>query len=376
MLELRKSANFMNVNKKLLENVIKHRKNTVDLLRTHVLDLDKLWWFEERRSGKSLLINELTQTNPDWIVVQLDLFTTLSIEDFINSYASACAQAFFKKLSQEEIVKESKKYYRHFLVNFKSDTGSDFTLSIQGSADSALKECLSAPQKFADAHKKQTLLIILDEAQQLSQLPESFITQFSTTLENNDFSYLFLSSKKNQIESLFSNPNSTLHNLAQRFVMKPLSEIEWRLLITNSFNDENIQIPQKTLNAIIDYAQNQSYYISLFVQRIENLYKQDPQSIQTKPQLFLDQLVNENESFFKELIDTLTSNQKKSLLILAKTKGENIYKTQITTEYNINKSSLERCIESFEKSNLIIKTLRGTFQFRNPLLRAWILNKF
>lgn len=376
MLELRKSANFMNVNKKLLENVIKHRQSTVDLLRSHVLDLDKLWWFEERRSGKSTLIEELKKTNPDWMIIQLDLFTILSIEDFINSYASACAQAFFKNLPQEEVVKESKKYYRHFSVKFQPENQTLFSLSFDGNSEVALKECLSAPQKFADTHKKTNLLIILDEAHQLSQLPETFLSNFAVTLENNDFSYLFLSSKKSQIEFLFSNANSVLHNLAQRFVMKPLSEIEWRLLITNSFTDENIQIPQKTLNSIIEFAQNQSYYISLFVQRIEQLHKQNPQSIQAKPQLFLEQLIEENESFFKELIDTLTANQKKALLILARTKGENIYKTQITTEYNINKSSLERCIESFEKSHLIIKTLRGTFQFRNPLLRAWILNKF
>lgn len=381
MLKLRKSAKYfiMSINKNLLTEIINYRSSEIEELISHIQDNNRLWWYEERRQGKSTLLNQIKIQHPQWKFIYLDLFPILNISDFITKYATTQAQELFKNLNTvPDVVRECKKYFKSFHPDVKFEQNLiTLSLKLEDGVDnsSVLKEVLNAPQKYADANKKETICVVFDDFPQINEISLDLINEFSQVLEAQDLPYIFLSSSKAKIESIFADSKSSLYNMAQRFVMKPLSESEWRLLIIQAFRDKGSMVPQKVINLIIEWSQGQAHYIFTFCKYIENLLNQNV-DLASNPEQFLNDIIAQEESFFKELFDTLTANQKKALLILARTKGENIYKAQITEEYAINKSSLERCVQSLEQNNIVVKTQRGILQFKNPILRAWLIKKF
>lgn len=369
----------MEINKNLLTEIIQYRSSEIEELISHIQDNNRVWWYEDRRQGKSTLINHIRNKHPEWKLIYLDLFPILNLSDFVNKYATLQAQELFKDFTTvPDVVRESKKYYKSFYPDVKID-GAKIYLNLKleegTEMQSAIKEVLAAPQKYADSNKRETICVIFDDFPQLSEISLDVLKSFSQILEDQDIPYIFLSSNKPKIESIFADEKSPLYNTAQRFVMKPLNENEWRLLIIQAFKEKSNLIPQKVINLIIEWSQGQAHYIFLFCNYIEALLNQNI-DLSLNPDQFLSDIINQEESFFKEMFDTLTVNQKKTLLILARTKGENIYKAQITEEYAINKSSLERCVQSLEQNNVVIKTQRGILQFKNPILRAWLIKKF
>lgn len=314
MIQLRKSAKYfiMKLNKSLINQIMNYRAKDLELLSSYLKEGHKLWWYEERRQGKKTLISGIRNNHPEWRIIYLDIFLLQNQEDFVLKYAAAQASQLFKEFtSVPDLVRECKKYFKSLYPKVSEKDGKiNLEFTLEGDIGSALKEVLSAPQKYADANKKENVVVILNDFEQIKNISLDLLNSFADILPEQDISYTFLSANKAAMEEFFSEGKSGLNNLAQRFTIRPFSEDEWRGIVMSAFEAETLKVPQKVTNLIIEWSQLQMHYIFQFCNRVVNLLDQAV-DLNTESERFLNELVQEEESFFKELFDNLTANQKK-----------------------------------------------------------------
>lgn len=350
---------------------MQEQETIVDYIKSH----NMCWLYSERRIGKTSLIKTIIEQNPDLKIIYFDFFLALSKEDFILKYAKAIAEKIFsKKDNTPDTIKEYKKYFKIIYPEIiQQNEEIKITFSFEKSqTEDALQELMNIPQKYAENNKKEVVAVVFDEFQNIYDTDASMIKQLRSYIQDHSLvSYVYLGSNKDRIDSIFNDPQSPFFESASKVTIEPIKLEEWRLHIINKFTQSNLSISQKTLNAILDLSQGHPFYTQYFAARAWELSQLDVPELQDNHMLFADDLMKQEESFFRELFDGMTKNQKKTLLLVAKDNGDNVYSTSNLEFFEMSKSSAERCITSFIQMNLISKN-KNYYYFRNPLLRYWI----
>jgi hypothetical protein len=351
------------------------RQQEQNLIKNHIVNHNMCWLYSERRIGKTSLIKTIIEHNKEFKIIYFDFFLALNKDDFIKKYSKAIVDVLFEiKTNIPETVKELKKYFKHIYPEVSQNNEIiNISFSFEKSKlEECLQEVLNIPQKFAENNKKETVAVVFDEFQNIYETDETMIKQLRAYIQNHNLtSYIFLGSNKDKIDSIFNDSNSPFFESASKVTIEQIKTEEWRLYIINKFTQTNLSIPQKILNSILELSQGHPFYTQYFSARAWDLiYLKDPE-ISINSFYFADDLMKQEESFFRELFDGMTKNQKKTLLLIAKDNGDNVYGTANLEKFEISKSSAERCITSFVQMNLISKN-RNLYYFRNPLLKYWI----
>lgn len=349
------------------------RKKEQNIIKDNILNSHSCWLYSKRRAGKTSLVKKVIEDNPELGVVYVDLFIPYNKKDFIIKYAKALCLKLLIKNELESDITIVKKYFKVVKTELSmNETGVVVNFSIdENDIENALEEVMNIPQKFAESNKGKSIGIVLDEFQSINSIDPSLISQLRGIYQqHNRVSYIFLGSKKNDIEQIFTSEDSPFFNFASRVEIEAIKDEEWRLYITKKFEESALNLPIKALNNILSLSNGQPFYTQYFSATSWNLLKREA-DLNKDPWLFAKELTAQHESFFRELMEGLSKNQFKTILISAQNNGESIYSAVSLKKYDITKSSAERCVESLINMNILFKD-NGRYCFSNPILKYWI----
>ena len=157
------------------------------------------------------------------------------------------------------------------------------------------------------------------------------------------------------------------------FQLENILETHWRMYLMEVFKKSlNKNIPQEVLNFILDASQLNPHYIrSLSSIAFEYMAREE----EVSPEIILNSQFLSNRKFYNEVLDSLSLNQKKALMLIAHTEGVNVYKSENLKKIGLSKSSMERCITSFLSQKIINKN-GMSIRIKDPLFEVWIKKYF
>lgn len=350
-------------------------KNSNELLNS--LDSNKVVWIvKERNSGKTTSVRSILEKNKKKYFyfncsyfISFDSFLKKLIKSYLTKYVVSNDLG---KIT--ETLSLMKDYFEEIKVELKIDN--DHTkiniVSVNfSSAEKALKEFVPMMYSIAD---KENIILILDEFDQLFILEgkkEKELSSFVGLLSNKN-PIIFIGSDRDLMQGYMTSEIS--QRLKPKFYqMEEIPETHWRIHLENIFkNSLGKNIPQKAMNFIIEISQGNVHYLNIIAQKIYEVEKnnEDYNFDRIKEELF-----NSNEHFYKEILSGLSLNQKRAIVLIAETKGINVYKSENLKKVGLSKSSMERCLTSFLSQKIIIK--KGTdVQIKDPLFEEWLISKF
>ena len=354
------------------------RKREQDIIKNNIENSHSCWLYSKRRAGKTSLVKKVIEDNLDLKIVYFDLFLPYNKRDFIIKYANSIVRKFFiNDDSIETTVKNIKDYFDIVKVEVSfTEKGVRLDYDFEDKKiEEALEEVLNVPQKYAINNPQESVAVVMDEFQGINNIDDKLLEQLRGHLQqHNKVAYIFLGSKKNEIEAIFSNEESPFYDFASRMEIEAIKDEEWRLYISKKFEETKLQIPQRVLNAILELSSGQPFYTQYFAATVWNLVKNN-RYFNENPWIFADELVMQHQSFFREILEGLSTNQFKTILMVAKNDGENIYSSIHLQKYGIKKSSAERCMTSLVNMNILMKE-SGKYLFCNPILKYWINTTF
>lgn len=344
-------------------NRVKEQNQLLDLIKNS----ENILIYSHRKTGKSSLINKVFHTlkneKPVVKTIYIDLYGTLSEQEFID--------VLFTGLTQ---IEPNHKKILKSISGLKMISSIDPVTNlptISLSSDPVEKKNLLSKvmQTLESYSKKNKLVVAFDEFQEISgYTEEGFEKRLRSFIQHHDqISYIFSGSQQHLLSDMFNSVKRAFYHSAHSF---PLGIIKIEHFVTwaqTLFAEKNIGLPGDIIKSIVDRCDYQPLYIQQFLYhlwKIKNITMETVDEIENS-------IIQSHQNEYINIFDSLTTNQKKALKLIAKTGGTSIYQTETLSRMGFKNSSLlSRAIKSLIDKELIIKN--GHYKIYDVLFEKWI----
>ena len=328
-----------------------------------------------RRWGKTSLVKKakLIAESNKLKIVYVDVHLCRRREEFCERFASAVLTQTSNKI--EEWMENAKAFLSRFSfgVNASADPTSEISVKLQlAPQEQSMEDLLQLPERIAK-QKKISVVVCIDEFQQIGNFPNS--SQFQTELRSiwqhhEQTSYCLFGSKKHMMESLFDDSSKPFYKFGDIIYLQRIPIEYWVKYITGKFRREGKSISAKQVSWIVDHVEgNSSYVQQLSWYVFQRTDKKVDENILSEA---MNELVEQCADVFEAKTENLTSNQMNFLRCVADGIHTGISSAKIINKYNlvssanvaiVKKSLLEKDLISVEKKEIFLS---------DPIMGIWL----
>lgn len=329
-----------------------------------------------RRWGKTSLVKKVMNDidNDKFITVFIDVFRCKSEYEFYRHFATCVIKQTSTKL--DEWVETVKMFLSGITPKFSfgSDPLNDFSLSFEwNERDDTEEEILSLPQKIAEKKGKK-VIVCLDEFQQIAEFSSSVDFQKklrSVWQHQQDVTYCMFGSKKHLMENFFSNKSMPFFKYGDMMFIRKIAMTEWVPFICRNFSNTGKEISEKQAERICEVAACQSSY----VQQLSWItwYKTVGKATEKNVESAIDDLLEQNKTFFQTEIEQLTELQYNFINAVANGVTQGFTRKNVLKKYRLESSANVQAIKkSMINRDLIYTDDDGSIMFCDPIFGLWI----
>jgi hypothetical protein len=268
-----------------------------------------------RRMGKTALIKHLqNELRQDYRGVYVDILPTESIQDLLNSLATAMARMVSERTRFGKKVWSFLKSLRP-VVSYDSLSGVP-TLSLDQDPDQGRK---SIEEIFGFLEQlPEPVILAIDEFQQILRYKEPHVDAWlrARIQELKNVCFIFSGSQQHLINELFADPTRPFYRSTQFLKLGKIDRKIYHGFITAKFRQNSREIDDTTVDDVLNWTMGYTYYVQLLCNRI---YLSSQRKI--KPDHWKDEamrLLKEQEFVFYAYRDVLTHSQWKLLKAIAR----------------------------------------------------------
>ena len=350
------------------------RVNELKQIKNDLISCQNLIIYSPRRYGKtSLIIKVLKEFKKEkYYVIYIDFFKITSQRKFIEDYSKEILrnQTFFRKAISkfQSLVRGLTAF-----VSFNDKGEPSFSISFQTDVNlsDSLTDVLNLPLKL---DKKKKWIIVFDEFQEIEKLNgENFEKLLRSVIQfHENISYVFMGSKTHLLLNMFSRQNRAFYKFGKLVKIKKIDKKEFKEYIINRFSEGEFDCMNNLADNIIQITNNIPYYVQFLASEVWNEGLNNNRKI-TEKQLdnAFENILTNQQDYFLQLYEDLSSYQKKVLLALARSR-EQIFSEEFQRTHNLGPvSSTQRAIEKLEKTGIIEKN-EGNIEFSDPFFPSFL----
>jgi uncharacterized protein len=353
-------------------------------------DLDKLYknltqgintmLISPRRWGKSSLVEklilELKTKNPAIKVVNLDLFSVSSEEEFLEMFAREVIKA--SSTMWQEWIQSAKDFFKQLtpILTVGIDPMNDFSLGFDwNQLKKHRSEILDLPEKLA-IDKNCRFIICLDEFQNLATFHEfEFLEKSMRAIwqRQKSVSYCLYGSKRHMMTDIFDNPSKPFYRFGDIMLLQKIKREKWISFIVESFANTKKEIAPDLAELIPTLMQDHSWY----VQQLAHYTWQKTKKKATKRevQLAFSELIDANSPLYMREVEGLSVTQLNFLKAVAK-KEEKLSSMEMLLKYRLGTSANVVKNKAILLKADILDEFNGKLSFLDPAFEYWFLRQY
>ena len=312
--------------------------------------------YSPRRLGKTGLLKHVLYKlkQKKVITLYLDIYATLTLEDFVTELANAIARTLSKQ--RKSILNTLKQIFKSVrpTVTFDELNGHpiiELTLITPEATKATLNELFA----YLDG-LKQPVVIAIDEFQQVNnydndQQAEALIRSKIQHLHN--IRFIFSGSHQHMLLSMFGNRSRPFYQSAQLIQLARISEKDYTKFIVKHLKRGGIKLDPEDIAYVLNWTHRHTYYTQYVFNRIYSQHQTSMSTAQIK--LLLSDILMENAAVYFNYRSLLTRHQWKVLRAIAK---EDLvlepYSKDFLHKHKLGAvSSVSRSIKALLKSEMI-----------------------
>lgn len=353
-------------------------------------DLDKLYknltqgintmLISPRRWGKSSLVEklilELKTKNPTIKVVNLDLFSVSSEEEFLEMFAREVIKA--SSTMWQEWIQSAKDFFKQLtpILTVGIDPMNDFSLGFDwNQLKKHRSEILDLPEKLAN-DKNCRFIICLDEFQNLATFHEfEFLEKSMRAIwqRQKSVSYCLYGSKRHMMTDIFDNPSKPFYRFGDIMLLQKIKREKWISFIVESFSNTKKEITPDLAELIPTLMQDHSWY----VQQLAHYTWQKTKKKATKRevQLAFSELIDANSPLYMREVEGLSVTQLNFLKAVAK-KEDKLSSMEMLLKYRLGTSANVVKNKAILLKADILDEFNGKLSFLDPAFEYWFLRQY
>lgn len=332
-----------------------------------------------RRMGKSSIVKKVKSeiSNPEIIVVYMDIYDCRSEYDFYNRFASVLMKETASK--SDQVLENIKQFLVRLTpkISFSPEPMSDISLSLGITPHNYQpEEILQLPELIAKKQGKH-IIVCIDEFQQIGEFSDSITVQKrlrSIWQHQQNVSYCLFGSKKHLMTKLFQNRKMPFYQFGEMMYLDKISTADWIPFIQSRFELQGKKISKELANRICDTVENCSSYVQQLSWNI--LAETEETATEQDFKHGLSALMAQCSGLFEEQIQGLTSYQMNFLRAICEGVHRDFGSKKVMEDYNMgSKSNIIRIKEALLDKELIEINQEGVY-LEDPVFRMWFNKSF
>ena len=357
------------------------RKNELEILYRNVQNGSNTTLISPRKMGKSgLIFRYFEDLSVDNIVqsVYVDIYSSRSLNDFIKLLSEAILLKFPEKTT---IGKKFLKFLKGLrpVITFDPFTG---VPQVQIEYQFPQETVYTLQGFFAFLEEQNTPIVIaIDEFQQISEYPEKNIEALLRTYiqQLKNIRFIFCGSNKSMMTEIFTSAKRPFFASTRLLHLDKIERSEYKKFIRNHFESNKKHIEDEALELILDLTKSHTFYTQnlcnyIFSMRVKII---DIKVVKAA----MAAILKENESYFFQYRQLLTSDQWNYMIAVAKEdEVSQVTAQKFISKYNIGTpANSSRILKALIEKELILENLsigKPTYQIYDVFLSRWLAVKY
>lgn len=327
-----------------------------------------------RRIGKTSLVNHVVGLlNKDIVAVMLDMYDCRDEYDFYNKFSVSVLKA--TSGSMDNLLQNITEFLGRMTpkISVNPDMVTDYSISLGLSPKQvSAEEILNLPEKIAEKKNKH-IVICIDEFQQIGEFASSVQMQKvmrSVWQRQSRVSYCFFGSKKHMLENIFSNKRMPFYMFGEMMHLGKISTEDWVKYIRSRFVSGGKEISEEIAERICKTVDNYSSYVQ---QLSWNLYViTDKTASEEGLAMAIEDMLNQNASFFTEQIKGLTSYQLNFLKALSSGVRDGFTSAEVIQGWHLGSKSNIATIKKALTDKELIEEEGTETRLSDPIFDLWL----
>lgn len=333
--------------------------------------------YAPRRFGKTSLImqvyDDLKKKHKNFSGLIIDFYQVSSKEKFLslmaNEYANKSGFAFEKLL---KILKNSLSGISPG-ISFDEFGNPKVEIKLKPSeANKTVEEILQLPKKLADSGN--LVSVFFDEFQEIKKLNgNNFQKELRAIIQHHDnVSYIFSGSKFHLFNNIFAHVNSPLYNIGKTKKLDIIREEDYKQKIFYHLNKVNSKINIKVISEIYQIAGGIPYYVQMLSHEIYNLLLLNKDyDLQNLIEQAVENIITNKNDEFLMIYENLSASAKTVLEIILKFGGEKIFSKEVSAEYQLPVSTIQRALKILLEKTVINRET-NRYYFQDVFFKKWL----
>jgi uncharacterized protein len=351
------------------ESIIKNAQNG---LNTTLISI--------RRMGKTGLLHHVLhqfKANNLGIGIYADMYDTENLKDFTNCIANGILRAFPEKHPMWKKMFEFIKKLRPILSIDELSGLPELTLDY--TKNKQFEHTLMELFNFLE-QQNQTVLLVIDEFQQIASYPEknmeAILRTKIQTLKNVNF--VFSGSSPHILTEMFYSYKRPFYQSTQALFLKKIEREAYEKFISNHFEKHKKTITCEALEFVFEFTKTHTFYTQFLCHRLFlHGGKNITEEIAHKQAM---EILKLNEEVYFQYRNMLTLSQWNLLKAIAKEERvEQITSSKFLKKYDLGAAStVKRSLESLIKNEMIFSEFEGDtkqYSVYNCFFSRWLQYK-
>lgn len=358
------------------------RRTELGILLDNIAGNSDTTLISDRRLGKTGLILRLMEEIHDRELpidtINIDIYATRSLSDFIKVLSEAVLAAYPEKTSTGEKFLHLIRSLRPQLSFDPLTNAPQFSINYQNAEEK--EQTLKGLLNFLEGRDCR-VLVAIDEFQQIRDYPEKNTEALLRTYTQrfNNVSFIFCGSRKHIMTDMFANSKSPFYSSTKFLNLDKIDRQEYACFITGLFGAGGKRISREAVDFILDWTLRHTFYTqsvchSVFAETGEEVGLTEVKSV-------CNTILKLNEPVYLQYRSMLSTKQWNYLIAMAK-EGENSHpqSKSFLMKYGIGSaSSSARLAASLLEKGLIIdhnEKENTSYRVYDVFLMRWLQNTY
>ncbi len=358
----------------------------------------KLFVIGPRRFGKTSLLKSATEKSAKQgnIILRYNAEAFAEIDGLVKKIIEDSARLL--KGSVEKTGEQIKRYFKSLRPEISfSVTQSEWKSSIGVAPPTTtgniglLVDVLNGLEELASEQKDKKVALVIDEFQEILAsngiIAEKQIRSAIQTHQHT--AYIFAGSKTRMLTEMTTDASRPFYRLGTLLFIGELPRPEFSRFLLDKFILGDFFSPKtdeeerrKLALKILDLAEDVPYNVQMLAHSLWNRLSQikvgSPETGFLSEQLIemtLEKLIRQNDPFYTQVWNGLTTIQKKALSAVVSENGQNLQSAKVTQATKITPSSMSRALESMTAQDILRQAEnKGSiyYKFEDPFFAHWI----
>ena len=222
--------------------------------------------------------------------------------------------------------------------------------------------------------------IVLDEFQHLIEFGgRSAEGQLRAAVQQHtSLGYIFAGSKTRMLTDMTTDASRPFYRLGTRLFVGPVPRTDFQDFLHRGFVHAGFKVGEGALEAILDLAEEVPYNVQMLAHACWNelaLARPGRTLTMAIVHQVLERVVRQDDPFYSQVWNLLTSAQQKALIAVVRERGQNLHSTRVLRASGLSQSTMQRALAALKSRDLIRgEETRGQTRLRldDPFFGTWL----